>query len=86
MPPKSRVRSDENTAQNADQAPARPQVVRDRKNGFYDAPIRALLGGRPVHLSVCGRCASFVPGGSEAAKAQQLHRAFHEQLDGLDQR
>jgi hypothetical protein len=39
-----------------------------------------------VHFSVCGRCGSYVPGGSEAARAQQLHRAFHEQIDGLDQR
>jgi hypothetical protein len=62
----------------------RPQ--RKTSNGFYDAPVRPLLGGKPVHLTVCGRCGSFVPGGAEASKAQALHRAFHEQVDGNDRR
>jgi hypothetical protein len=63
-----------------------PRKPQRNTNGYYDAPVRLLLGGKPVHLSVCGRCGTFVPAGSEASKAQALHRAFHEQLDGLDQR
>jgi hypothetical protein len=63
-----------------------PRTQRGQPNGFYDAPVRLLLGGKPVHLTVCGQCGAFVPGGREAAKAQKLHRGFHEKIDGIDQR
>jgi hypothetical protein len=79
-------RQGDTTARNSAPSTSGGRTSNQRTNGFYDAPVRALLGGKPVHLSVCGRCGSFVPGGSEAAKAQQLHRAFHEQIDGPDQR
>jgi hypothetical protein len=59
---------------------------RSTSNGFYDAPVRLLLGGKPVHFAVCSRCGCYVPGGQDASKAQALHRSFHEQLDGIDQR
>jgi len=59
-----------------------PRTQRGQQNGsFYDAPVRLLLGGKPVHLTVCGRCGAFVPGGPEAEKAQKLHRGFHEQVE-----
>jgi hypothetical protein len=34
-------------------------------------------------LAVCSRCAALVPASD---RAQQRHRTFHEQVDGIDQR
>jgi hypothetical protein len=79
-----RTSNDQNPPVHPNDPSVQSARTRSRGNGFYDAPVRVLLGGKPVHLAVCGRCGSYVPGGSEAAKAQQLHKAFHEQIDSHD--
>jgi hypothetical protein len=50
-----------------------------RANGkqFWQAPVRLVLGGEPMHLTVCGTCCAVVPSGS---KAQQRHLEWHRLL------
>jgi hypothetical protein len=55
---------------------ARP-AQRPTANGFYNAPVRILLGGAPETLTVCGVCCAFVPGGE---KAQRRHMEWHRLL------
>jgi hypothetical protein len=57
-----------------------PRTQRAQKNGsFYDAPVRLLLGGKPVHLTVCGRCGAFCArrtrGGEGSEASSRVSRA-----------
>ncbi len=59
-----------------------------------EAPFRAVTLVTETYLDIeglkedfdlasCPRCAAIIPSGD---KAQQAHKGFHEQIDGLDQR
>jgi hypothetical protein len=45
--------------------------------------MRLVIAGQAETISLCGRCAALV---LASERSQKLHKAYHEQLDGLDQR
>ena len=55
---------------------ARP-ATRPTTNGYYNMQARWVLGGEPMHLTVCGTCCAVVPSGE---KAQRRHIEWHQLL------
>jgi hypothetical protein len=53
------------------------------RQDFYNVQMRLVIAGQAETISLCGRCAALV---LASERSQRLHKAFHEQLDGLDQR
>jgi hypothetical protein len=53
------------------------------RQDFYNVQMRLVIAGQPETISLCGRCAALV---LASERSQRLHKAYHEQLDGIDQR
>jgi hypothetical protein len=60
---------------------ARP-ATRPTANGYYNMQARWVLGGEPMHLTVCGVCCAVVPSGEKAQRRhQEWHRLLQQAID-----
>jgi hypothetical protein len=49
---------------------------------YYDMQSRQVLGGEPMHLTVCGACCAVVLSGDKAqARHLEWHRLLQEAID-----
>jgi hypothetical protein len=63
-----------------------PSVASDtnrQRQDFWNVQMRLVIAGQAETISLCGRCAALT---LASDRSQKLHKAFHEQIDGLDQR
>jgi hypothetical protein len=75
---RSRARTNEKPPRSDDQQRSRLSAVKQ----YYDVQMRVILGGEPMHLTVCAACCAVIPSG---AKAQQRHFDWHQLLqEALD--
>ena len=66
-----------------DSAPRSDTPTPITRNDFWNVQMRLVIAGQAETISLCGRCAALV---LASERSQKLHKAYHEQLDGLDQR